>query len=328
MYLHSGKNEYSERMDMSVWKKKYVVRVFVALFAVATVAFSMVVDNPIFIQNQQPAAVYEYGGKGSGLSLKAPDTPYTRSEEAVIIPHEEEGVPDEVLPVEKMLFEYIEVVDGCDIHYEGECLLARSGPGTDFPVVARLRNHMVFKIMGSVERDNHIWYKVFFDEWIRYPERVKGDWYVAGDYVKVVLDEGILTSDDASEKRGANNKRIVVNRTSQTLTAYEGDVTYMETLISTGLELTPTPSGTFTIFRKTPTRYMQGPIPGVAEQYYDMPGVPWNLYFTHGGAVIHGAYWHDSFGSRYSHGCVNLLPEDAHLLYIWADLGTEVIVMD
>ena len=73
---------------------------------------------------------------------------------------------------------------------------------------------------------------------------------------------------------------------------------------------------------------MQGPLPGISDQYYDLPGVPWNLYFTEQGAVIHGAYWHDHFGERWSHGCVNLPAEVAHKLYEWADLGTPVIVQD
>jgi lipoprotein-anchoring transpeptidase ErfK/SrfK len=74
---------------------------------------------------------------------------------------------------------------------------------------------------------------------------------------------------------------------------------------------------------------MQGPLPNLSDrQIYDLPGVPWNLYFTQGGAVIHGAYWHDSFGSVYSHGCVNLPVSVAQVLYIWADLGTKVIVED
>ena len=99
--------------------------------------------------------------------------------------------------------------------------------------------------------------------------------------------------------------------------------------ISTGLELTPTPRGTFTIFRKTPTRYMQGPLPYMpVQKYYDLPGVPWNLYFTESGAVIHGAYWHENFGSQYSHGCVNVDLDLAKQLYDWADLGTTVVVED
>ena len=102
----------------------------------------------------------------------------------------------------------------------------------------------------------------------------------------------------------------------------------MEEPVSTGLELTPTPRGVFSVYKKTPTRYMQGPLPDISDQYYDLPGVPWNLYFTKQGAVIHGAYWHNSFGTPWSHGCVNLPPEKARELYLWAELGTQVLVRD
>jgi lipoprotein-anchoring transpeptidase ErfK/SrfK len=74
---------------------------------------------------------------------------------------------------------------------------------------------------------------------------------------------------------------------------------------------------------------MQGPLPYLKDQsYYDVPGVPWNLYFTQQGAVIHGAYWHNSFGTPYSHGCVNLPPDQAKKLYAWATIGTQVVVTD
>ena len=74
---------------------------------------------------------------------------------------------------------------------------------------------------------------------------------------------------------------------------------------------------------------MQGPLPYLARSdYYDLPGVPWNLYFTQQGAVIHGTYWHNSFGEAYSHGCVNVRPNEAERLYHWAPLGTEVVVRD
>ena len=112
------------------------------------------------------------------------------------------------------------------------------------------------------------------------------------------------------------------------LYAYDRDGLFMQTPISTGLELTPTPRGLFTIFKKTPSRYMQGPIPGIADQYYDLPGVPWNLYFTYQGAAIHGTYWHENFGKQSSHGCVNLMPTEAQKLYNWAGVGTFVIVQD
>ena len=73
---------------------------------------------------------------------------------------------------------------------------------------------------------------------------------------------------------------------------------------------------------------MQGPLLGVSDQYYDLPGVPWDLYFTEQGGAIHGAYWHDKFGKRWSHGCVNLPLEEAKKLYEWADVGTPVVVRD
>ena len=82
------------------------------------------------------------------------------------------------------------------------------------------------------------------------------------------------------------------------------------------------------IYKKTPSRYMQGPIDGITDQYYDLPGVPWDLYFTSGGAAIHGTYWHENFGKQSSHGCVNLPVEKAKELYSWAEVGTRVTVQD
>lgn len=262
------------------------------------------------------------------VNLDEHDTPYLKEEEVVIINSASSSEEQIMLPIEKVLFEYIEVVDSCGIHYEGECLVVRSGPGTEYPALARLRNGMVLKIGGKVEYEGQSWYKVVFDEWLRYPERLKGDWYVSAAYVKVLYDEGDRTIWD-HEYATTSTKVITVDRSDQMLYAFDGNELFLESAISTGLELTPTPRGTFTIFKKTPSRYMQGPLPNLVDrQVYDLPGVPWNLYFTHGGAVIHGAYWHNSFGSQYSHGCVNLPPDVAHTLYTWADLGTEVIVQD
>ncbi len=255
------------------------------------------------------------------------EVPYLHVKEVVYVTETIDSEEVEVvLPVEPVLFEYVEVMDGCGAHFEGECLLVRGGPGIDFPVASRLRNGMVLKVGGKVQRGTMTWYKIVFDEWLRYPERLTSDWYVSADYVRILLDEGtkILGKDNL-----LSNKKIIVDRSEQMLTAYNGDILFMEASISTGLVLTPTPRGTFKIYKKMPSRYMQGPLPNLNDkQYYDLPGVPWNLYFTNGGAVIHGAYWHENFGSQYSHGCVNLPPKTARNLYTWTDLGTTVIVQD
>lgn len=263
---------------------------------------------------------------------KAQDTvTYLTAEEAVLSAptdvtstNAEQEAPS-LLPVESVLFEYIEVKDGCGPHFEGDCLNARSGPGTEFPSVAKLRSGVVLKVGGKVETASSTWYKIVFDEWLRYPERMSRNFYVAAEYVEILRDEGDRTHDGTS----TSTKRILVDRGEQKLYAYDGDDLFMETSISTGLELTPTPRGTFTIFKKTPSRYMQGPLPYLAvSKYYDLPGVPWNLYFTEQGAVIHGAYWHDNFGKRYSSGCVNMRPDESRTLYTWAELGTTVTVRD
>ena len=254
------------------------------------------------------------------------DFPYLKGENTVIIAPKNGNEEAIVLPIEKVLFEYIEIIDSCGPNFNGECLNVRSGPGEDYPKVMRLRNGIVLKIGGKVERDGRAWYKIIFDEKIRYPERIATDWYVAADYVHVLLDEGPIESKDPADN--AASKRIIVDRSEQMLYAYDKDGLFMKEPVSTGLELTPTPRGIFTIFKKIPSRYMQGPIPGVTDQYYDLPGVPWDLYFTYQGAAIHGTYWHENFGKQSSHGCVNLAPAQAEKLYHWAGVGTFVIVQD
>jgi lipoprotein-anchoring transpeptidase ErfK/SrfK len=218
---------------------------------------------------------------------------------------------------------HIIVTLSCDTYYRGACVRIRSGPGTDYPVITRIRNGAVFEVGPPVHTQNTIWYPIMFNEWLRYPERVVGEWYISGDFVTPYTDKTsstIITNPSA--------KKIIIHREEQMLYAYENNTLVMRESVSTGIEQTPTPRGEFTVYRKTPSRYMQGPIPEISEKYYDLPGVPWNLYFTEEGAVIHGAYWHDNFGVRWSNGCVNLPPEKAKLLYEWADTGTKVLVQD
>jgi hypothetical protein len=309
-------------MHISLKRHRTIVAVLVVLlatlFVIGVLAF---LDVGIFKHERVAAPVTP----GEVSVDTASSTKFLVDEEVVVI-KAATAKAEIVLPIKRTLFEYVQVTDGCAVHFVGECLNVRSGPGIDFPVITQLRNGIILKVGGEVERDGLTWYKIVFDEFVRYPNRIKGDWYIAAPYVRVLLDEGEKTSWE--DGTATTSKRIVVNRTKQTLTAYNGDTIFMDIAVSTGLELSPTPRGEFTIFKKTPSRYMQGPIPGVAEQYYDMPGVPWNLYFTHGGAVIHGTYWHDSFGTAYSHGCVNLPPDQAEKLYHFATLGTKVIVVD
>jgi hypothetical protein len=41
--------------------------------------------------------------------------------------------------------------------------------------------------------------------------------------------------------------------------------------------------------------------------------------FYHNAFAIHGAYWHDIFGNKKSHGCTNVAPADARWLFYWSE---------
>lgn len=121
---------------------------------------------------------------------------------------------------------------------------------------------------------------------------------------------------------GAAEKWIDVNLTTQTLVAYEGDTSVLTTLISSGAWQYPTVTGEFRTYLKYETQLMNGYLLGY--DYYT-PDVPSVMYFYEDYA-IHGAYWHNNFGTPVSHGCVNATPADAAWLFNWAPLGTFVNV--
>ncbi len=257
------------------------------------------------------------------------DTEFTTPIEVEIIdapaPNTDEAVqPPAILPPE--MFEYIEIFDSCNVNFVGECVNARSEPSATSTSVGKIRTGVILRVESKVIVNETIWYKINFNEPLHYPERLTSSWYVSSEYARPFFDEG-LKQMVAGEKY-ITDKQIIVDLTKQTIYAYEGDALFMEQIVSTGVYNTPTPRGTFSVFKKIPSRYMQGPIPGVGSTYYDLPGVPWNLYFTSDGAVFHGAYWHEDFGHVHSNGCVNMPLDKAGILYAWADLGTKVIVRD
>lgn len=107
---------------------------------------------------------------------------------------------------------------------------------------------------------------------------------------------------------------ISIDLYEQTLIAYEDDKPVFATLIATGLDRWPTREGVYNIYYRKPRKHMSGG--NVGDDYYFLEEVPWTMFFDEGRA-IHGAYWHDAFGYRRSHGCVNLSITDAHWIYKW-----------
>ena len=121
-------------------------------------------------------------------------------------------------------------------------------------------------------------------------------------------------------------KMIDVNLSAQYLTAFEGSSVVYEGYISSGAGVNETPVGTFSIFSKLVSDDMRGPDPTLPSGQYFQPDVPYVMYFAAGGYAIHGVYWHSSFGTPRSHGCVGTPLGGASFLYNWASIGTMIYI--
>ncbi len=122
----------------------------------------------------------------------------------------------------------------------------------------------------------------------------------------------------------AENKKIVVDVSRQTLSCFEGATEVYFCRVSTGarydmygnpVEKWSTPLGSYLISRKFISLQMSG---GTSGAPYELPGIGWSSVFATGGIAIHATVWHNDFGTPKSHGCVNALPEDAKWIFRWS----------
>jgi hypothetical protein len=138
------------------------------------------------------------------------------------------------------------------------------------------------------------------------------------DYIR---DERLVRIDKFKNKPGwatPGRSWIHVSILQQSLVMYEGEKPVYATLVSTGVdglgdptETHSTVRGQFLIHTKHVSMTMDSDAEG---DEFDLRDVPYVQYFQEGFA-LHAAFWHDSFGQPYSHGCVNLSPLDARALF-------------
>ncbi|MFH1631827.1 MAG: L,D-transpeptidase family protein [bacterium] len=119
---------------------------------------------------------------------------------------------------------------------------------------------------------------------------------------------------------------IIVDIGNQTLFAYENGALLRSFLISSGVWSWPTPEGEFSVLEKLLWHdyawyYGEG-----NPNNYNLPDVKYNLKFKPH-FYIHYAYWHNNFGNRMSHGCVNAPYDEVGWLFDWASVGTPVHVV-
>ena len=121
-----------------------------------------------------------------------------------------------------------------------------------------------------------------------------------------------------------NDKRIEADLDYQTLSCYEGNTEVYYCRISSGLKYDPetggestklaTPVGNLFTHWKIFSLNMTA---GYFQSGYSTPAVPWSTMISGDGIAIHGAFWHNAFGEKRSHGCINVTPEDAKWIFRW-----------
>jgi lipoprotein-anchoring transpeptidase ErfK/SrfK len=174
-------------------------------------------------------------------------------------------------------------------------------PSEQFDFIYR---YTVLNLYASVTINNERWYQIASDQWVH-------QFRVSKVQPLTEIPEGVTTE-----------RWVSIDLYEQNLVAYEGTTPVFSTLIASGLPRWPTYEGLFNIYYRNPREYMSWGT--VGDDFYSLEEVPWTMFFDEGRA-LHGAYWHDGFGYRRSHGCVNMSITDAKWLYDWvADyMGTK-----
>lgn len=128
----------------------------------------------------------------------------------------------------------------------------------------------------------------------------------------------------APEEVAPGETWIDINLSEQTVVAFRGNEPFYATLMSSGkTDKNPdkdhsTPVGMWRIREKHITSTMDGDGTAAGDLPYSIEGVPYVMYF-HKAYAVHGAFWHQNYGVKMSHGCVNLAPLDAKYLFFHTD---------
>lgn len=171
--------------------------------------------------------------------------------------------------------------------------------------------HWVVETITNPETDK-VWYRLRDDKWDAQ------EYYALAAHLRIIPPEEIAP---ISPEVPNFLKRIEVNLREQLVIAFENNRVVYATRAATGARFAGgkyyTPDGKFMTFYKRPSRHMAAG--NLANNGYDLPGVPWVLYITEGGISFHGTYWHNDYGTPHSHGCINLSPQGAKWLYRWTN---------
>lgn len=175
--------------------------------------------------------------------------------------------------------------------------LIRSAPDPEAGVVARVPYHDTLHVVGEgvLGADDERWFEV-----------AEGPGWIRDHDIRRFLPVAPPTPTLAGQIT------VDIDLDQQVLSVWRDDEPVFATLISSGKRGDQTPVGLYRI----ETKWAYGKMASLAnaEDPYYVDAVPWAMYFD-GRYALHAAYWHDLFGHRMSHGCVNLSPRDAKRVF-------------
>ena len=160
--------------------------------------------------------------------------------------------------------------------------------------------------------DGQVWYRL--NERYGYGDMF---WAVADAFRPMTPDELSPISPDVEDKR------VVVDITSQTMGCYEGNSEVYFARVSTGemyningerVDSWGTPLGKHRIWRKAVSLPLSG---GSSAVGWDLPAVGFISLFVGSGVAVHSTFWHNNYGVPTSRGCVNAKPDDAKWVFRW-----------
>lgn len=161
-------------------------------------------------------------------------------------------------------------------------------------------------IYATVEVDGYNWYQVGVDQWIHQ--------FNLARIMPIERPKDVNT-----------DKWVSVDLYEQVLIAYEGETPVFSTMISSGLPEWSTNEGTFNVYLRRERTTMSGAYN--QPDFYLLEEVPWTMFFD-GDIALHGTYWHDGYGYRQSHGCVNLTITDSQWIFDWSSDVRDFTVED
>ncbi|MDA0244807.1 MAG: L,D-transpeptidase [Chloroflexi bacterium] len=166
--------------------------------------------------------------------------------------------------------------------------------------LGKMNRYDFFEVYDAVvDEEGWLWYDLGDGRWIRQTE------------------VSLVDVKQRPAEVGPDEYWTEVDLYEQTFAAYEGDRMVFATLISSGLNRWPTHEGIFQVFDRWVKNKMSG-AEGLVD-YYFIEDINHIMYFDPDMEIaLHGAFWHDRFGYKHSHGCVNMVPTDAEWVYNWS----------